>query len=470
MKKIKLLPALLSAAMVFSLAAVPTFAEKAPGAFGDMEGHWSAEAVERWSEAGILHGDENGNFLPDKEMTRAEFAQMLVNLMGYPDKAENRYADVPADAWYADAVLKLTAAGIMEGDGSNAMPDASISREQAAVLLCRALSLGPSADAKIPFDDAGQVSDWAKEAVAALSERAMIAGVGENSFAPAQNINRASVAQMVSNMVSDYVTENGAVLTGERKGVVIIAARDVKVENADLAEPLILAPKAAGAAVTLAGETHAAQVILAARGGKLSLEKEASAQAVTVEAHEVELAVAQGGSINVPNLPQHGEYFYTGKWTYTLEGDTAVYEAQSGDALENVAADLLLIPQAYEVKQAAPAELTYTCEDDTLLITVEGEDTLVMNTYEVSADAVRVEVGIEYTQPEGAAKLATADTLEGLGAAQSAAPEAQTFFVPFGKEGTLTRYLLWTDEQGKILEVNRVTVRLTVDPEKPKDM
>lgn len=596
MKKNKFMPLFLSAAMLLSLVSLPAAAtDKEPVAFGDMEGHWSAGAVDRWSGSGIFQGDENGNFLPDKEMTRAEFAQMLDNLMGYPVKAENKYADVPADAWYADAVLKLTAAGVMEGDGSNAMPNAPISREQAAVLLCRALSLKSSDEAKILFDDAYQVSSWARDAVAALAQRDMIAGVGENNFAPALNINRASVAQMMNNMVSAYVTEDGASVTGEQKGIVIVTARDVKVNGAVLSEPLILAPRAAGAAMTLAGEAKAALVVLAAEGGKVTVEKEASAGLVSIEAPRAELTVAgkvenvavapsaseavltvekdgvitnvetsadkvamkgsgkiasltvargegvtvsgetavdkivnqsshpvsvggkelkpgasigedsssgggsgsgsdegssspdavsvtytvgkdttlhtiaKGSSVSVPSVPtEEEEYFYTGKWTYTLEGDTAIYEAQSGDTIENVTAGLTLTAQAYEVKPAAPAALTYTCENDTLLITAQGKDKLVMNTYEVGDDAGVVEIGMEYAAPENARELAVADTLEALHTAQPSAPGSTSVTVPFGQEGTVVKYLLWTNEQGEILAVEKITVQLTADPAKPE--
>lgn len=596
MKKTKLIPFVLSASMLLSLVSLPAAATgKKPVHFGDMEGHWSAGAVDRWSGSGIFQGDENGNFLPDKEMTRAEFAQMLDNLMGYPVKAENKYADVPADAWYADAVLKLTAAGVMEGDGSNAMPNAPISREQAAVLLCRALSLKPSAEAKILFDDAYQVSSWARDAVAALAQRDMIAGVGENNFAPALDINRASVAQMMNNMVSAYVTEDGASVTGEQKGIVIAAAADIKVENAALAEPLILAPKAAGATMTLAGKAKAALVVLAAEGGKVTVEKDASADLISVEAPKAELTVAgkvenvtvapsaaeavltvekngvianvetaadkvavkgpgkiasltvtkgegvtvseetavdrvvnrsshsvfvggkelkpgafigensssgsggsggsgggssssdtvsvtyvigkdttiyavtRGGSVSVPAIPADEEYFYTGKWTYTLGGDTTVYEAQSGDTIENVTAGLTLTAQAYEVKATTPAKLTYTCENDALLITAEGKDKLIMNTYEVGDDAGLVEIDMEYAAPENAGKLAVADTLEGLRTAQPSAPGSISVTVPFGKEGSVVKYLLWTDGQGEILAVEKITVQLAVDPTKPEE-
>lgn len=593
MKRSKAVSLLLSGAMVLSLAGVPAAAVgSGPVDFKDMEGHWSAEAVDRWSAAGILRGDENGNFLPDKEMTRAEFAQMLDNLMGYTVKAENRYGDVPNDAWYTDAILKLTAAGVMEGDGTNAMPTASISREQAAVLLCRALYLEPGDKAGIPFDDAYQVSSWAKDAVAALARRNMIAGVGENNFAPALDINRSSVAQMVHNMVSAYVTEDGAAVTGEQKGIVIVAAGDVRVDSAALSESLLLAPKAAGATVTLSGKTTAAQVVLAAEGGKVAVGKDAAVTRAAVEAPKAELAVfgkvenvavaasaseaviavekdgaitsmetaadkvrvegsgkigtltVTGGqevtvgketkvekvvnqsrfSITVGNkevkpgaslgegsssggssgsgsdtdpdritvtyqigndtktytvdkdadvfLPEidtgDEEYYYTGKWTYQMEGDAAVYEALPGETIRKVSADLTLTAQGYQVEPAALAELTYTSTPDTMFVEVKENSELVMHTYGVEGDTGILDVTMTYTKPDGAAKVAVADSVRSLYDAElTADTEGLTVSVNSGEARTITKYLLWADENDNILAVQKVTVKITVDNTAP---
>ena len=119
MKRAKILSLLLSFALLLSLVTLPAAAGD-KGAFPDVEGHWSEESVGRWAGYGVLNGDENGTFSPDKSMTRAEFATMLVNLMGYTEKAQNTFQDVAANAWYADAILKLAAAGVMKGDGVNA--------------------------------------------------------------------------------------------------------------------------------------------------------------------------------------------------------------------------------------------------------------------------------------------------------------------------------------------------------------
>lgn len=261
--------------------------------FGDTAGHWGAAPVERWADAGVLSGDGAGSFLPDKEMTRAEFAQMLCNLMGYTEKAPNTFADVPGDAWYADAILRLNAAGVMSGVGNNlAAPNDPITREQAAVLLCNALNIRPSRGAGIGFSDAGSVSGWAREAVAALTERGMISGMGGNTFAPGVNINRASVAAMVDNIVAEYVTQPGAVITGEVKGVVIVKAGGVTFQDAALSEPLIVAPGAPSASVTLTGSTTAAEVVVAAQGAKLTVDKSAAVDTVAVEAPRASVTVA----------------------------------------------------------------------------------------------------------------------------------------------------------------------------------
>lgn len=304
MKKSKILSLILTFAMLASMLTLPAMAE---GAAPIAAGHWSDAAMGRWAEAGVFKGDQHGNYMAAKEMTRAEFAQVLVNLMGYTAVAENTYVDIPADAWYADAMLKLAAAGVMQGTGHNevgaiASPMASISREQCAVLLCRALSLKPSAAAKIDFPDAASVSDWAKDAVAALAERGMLNGTGDGNISPALTIDRGSVAQMVSNMVSEYVTKDGAVITGEQKGIVIVAAKEVSFRNAKLPENVVVAPKAEKTAVTLTDNTTAVDVVVSAQGATVTVGKTATVDNVTLDA--VKAAIAVNGVVTAVTVKE----------------------------------------------------------------------------------------------------------------------------------------------------------------------
>ena len=286
--KRKLLSLVLTLAMLASLLA-PAFAAQG-ASFTDTDGHWAQASVDRWAGAGVMNGTGSG-FQPDKTMTRAEFAQMLVNLLGYTEKAENTFKDVPNDAWFADAVLKLAAAGVMQGDGVNANPNAEISRAEMAVLLCRALNIQPKASSSLSFADAASVPSWAEGAMAALAERGMISGVGGNQVAPTLSVNRASVAKLLDNVVGVYANEPGQVISGEVKGLVIVVADGVTLKDATVAENIVVAPKAGGASLTVTGKSTVADVYVAADGAKLTVDKDAAAGDILVDAAKAAVTV-----------------------------------------------------------------------------------------------------------------------------------------------------------------------------------
>ncbi len=270
--------ALLTLCLLMSL--MPTVAFAAPsGSFDDVDGHWGQAAVERWAGYGVVNGDGTGNFNPDNQMTRAEFATMLANMLGYKEKATNTFSDVNDSDWFADAILKLAAAGVIQGSNGMANPNAPISRQEAAVMMCRAFNI-PTTGGSLDFADSADVADWAKGAVAALASRGMMNGVGGNNVAPLANINRASVATLLDNMITEYVTEDKTV-SGEVKGIVLVAGNaTVTFEDATLAENLIVAPKAEGAEVVLTGSTTAGDVYV---DGTATVKVDSSATAGDVQ-------------------------------------------------------------------------------------------------------------------------------------------------------------------------------------------
>lgn len=281
--------ALLSLCLLMSL--MPSVAFAAPnGTFDDVDGHWGQSAVERWAGYGVVNGDGSGNFNPDNQMTRAEFATMLANMLGYKEKAANTFADVNEDDWFADAILKLAAAGVMQGSNGMANPNAPITRQEAAVLMCRAFNI-PTTGGNLDFADSADVAEWAKGAVAALADRGMMNGVGNNNVAPLADINRASVATLLDNMITEYVTEDKTI-TGEVSGIVLVAAdATVTVEDATLNENLIVAPKADGAEVTLTGTTTASDVVVGA-AATVKVDSNATAGEVQVGAANSTVEVA----------------------------------------------------------------------------------------------------------------------------------------------------------------------------------
>lgn len=288
MKK-KIIALLLSVCMLASMAVVPA---AAAGAKDVPEGHWAKDAVDRWVKDGIMEVDEDGNFRLAEKVTRAKFAIMLCKLMGYTDKADkSAFKDLPADSEAADALLKLAQAGVMAGDGQgNSMPDQPIDRQQMAVMLCAAFNLKTaSSNATASYQDAGSVASWAQAAVSTLVDKKMMVGDGKNLM-PDTKIANGDMAALLNAMIADFVTEDGATVnTGDKNGVVIINAKDVKVENAPDSAGIVVAPGAGSTTVTVTGT--ASDITVAAEGAKVTVGKDAEVGSVTVDAPKAAVTV-----------------------------------------------------------------------------------------------------------------------------------------------------------------------------------
>ena len=110
----------LSYLLTCSLAAGMVNAAALAADFSDTKGHWAEEAIERWSGHGVVSGHGDGTFAPNAGMSRAEMAQTMANLLRLTEKADiSRFTDVDPNAWYADAVAKCVAAGILNGTGDD---------------------------------------------------------------------------------------------------------------------------------------------------------------------------------------------------------------------------------------------------------------------------------------------------------------------------------------------------------------
>ena len=88
MRKNKAVSLLLAVVMVCAL-----FTPVAAADYADVQGHWAADAISRWSDIGIIQGDGTG-FRPDDAITRAETATIINNVISYIDVADNTFSDV----------------------------------------------------------------------------------------------------------------------------------------------------------------------------------------------------------------------------------------------------------------------------------------------------------------------------------------------------------------------------------------
>ena len=215
--------------------------------YRDINGHWAQDEIERWSSYGIWQGD--GTFFhPDESITRAETAAVFNRLMGYVKTEENQYKDLE-QKWYTEDVLKASAAGLLQGASGMIAPEDLLTRQEGAVILCRALGI-EEVQGGTDFVDNDIIADWARPSVSALSSAGLVSGVGENRFAPEANMTRAELLKLIDNAVKAYYNKAGT-YTGDVDGFVVVSADGVTLADMTISGNLIVAEGVDGGSVTL---------------------------------------------------------------------------------------------------------------------------------------------------------------------------------------------------------------------------
>jgi hypothetical protein len=183
-----------------------------PVEFIDVVGHWAKEAVNDMGSRMVISGTGNNNFEPDRDITRAEFAAIVVRALGLePGIGENKFNDVDEDAWFNDFIKTANEYNIISGYGNDQFgPTDMITREQAMTIISRAMKITgletESTDTEVKkllesFEDSSQISDYAKENIAACLKAGIVSGRDGNLIASQDNITRAEVATVVRNML-----------------------------------------------------------------------------------------------------------------------------------------------------------------------------------------------------------------------------------------------------------------------------
>lgn len=179
--------------------------------FDDIDGHWAANTIEFISARAIFSGVGDNKFEPNGSMTRAMFATVLSNLDGadLSDYKTSPFTDVDINTWYGPAVAWAADKGIILGYGAGQFrPDDLITREQMAVMLRNYMQykgIDLKATEYVEFADEAKINSWAKDAVKDMKRFGLIAGVGNNIYAPQDTANRASVAQIIMNFITKYI-------------------------------------------------------------------------------------------------------------------------------------------------------------------------------------------------------------------------------------------------------------------------
>ncbi len=175
--------------------------------FADIAGHWAKTDIEIMAARHIANGVDEDSFAPEADISRAEFAALLVRSLGLEQlDSSGRFRDVASGTWYAGYVEAAYSAGIVAGlSDSRFAPDANITREQMAVMMARAYKFSAAreleAENPVSFADAGEISAWAAQGVDQASSAGIINGITEDTFAPDKKASRAQGIVMLKRLL-----------------------------------------------------------------------------------------------------------------------------------------------------------------------------------------------------------------------------------------------------------------------------
>ena len=180
-------------------------------AFSDIENadQQLKDAVSTMTTFGILNGYEDGTFRPEREITRAEFAKVIIATMLTEETVggdEARFEDVSDSHWAKDYIYLSRKLGIVNGVTETIfMPENNITYEQAVKMIVAAL--GYDAEAK-------QSGGYPAGYIAVATRLGITEGV---SFKDADNATRANIVRMLNNalQIPYFVLQvvDGAVVT-----------------------------------------------------------------------------------------------------------------------------------------------------------------------------------------------------------------------------------------------------------------
>ncbi len=177
--------------------------------FIDLGNHtWAADSINALADEGIIKGTTSKTFSPANNITRADFAILLVRAFKMTSNNAENFDDVQSGDYFASELAVARNTGLVNGIGENKFaPRNNITRQDMMVIVYRAMKefeIEFKTD-EISSPDFEMVSDYAKDAVAALVNAELV--TGKNGFiAPNDYTTRAEVAVLLKRIL-DYVNK-----------------------------------------------------------------------------------------------------------------------------------------------------------------------------------------------------------------------------------------------------------------------
>ena len=179
--------------------------------FTDLTQDWYMDSIRYVYEHELMYGTTDTTFAPDDALTRGMFVTMLYRMEGKPEvTGSTSFTDVPAGAYYADAVAWANANGVVYGTSETAFsPDGNITREQMAAMMRRYASfkkIDVTATTDLSgYADAATISSWATADLQWAVASELLYGNNHNELQPTANATRAQAAAILQRFATKIV-------------------------------------------------------------------------------------------------------------------------------------------------------------------------------------------------------------------------------------------------------------------------
>lgn len=177
--------------------------------YSDTRKHWGRNEIESMAAKNVVNGKGYDKFKPNDEVTRAEFAKMLINSLEIElNTYEDRFEDVSKKSWYSDYIETAYNLGLIKGKtDKNFKPEDKITREEMASMISRLdkenLEVEDIEKTLSKFKDGKKISSWAKEDIAKVVKLGLMSGK-KDGFDPKANATRAEAATIMYRVYDIY--------------------------------------------------------------------------------------------------------------------------------------------------------------------------------------------------------------------------------------------------------------------------
>ncbi|HZD60805.1 MAG TPA: S-layer homology domain-containing protein [Anaerolineae bacterium] len=204
-------------------------------------GDWFYTDVARLVSEGIISGYPDNTFRPQGNITRAEFAKMIILAINENSStASSSFRGVANTYWAKGYIERAKELNIISGypDGTF-RPDGKITRAEIATIVVRAYKFGKTDFGRtIYFDDISR--HWAYNNILLASENGIINGYPDNTFVPDGTATRAETAAIVSRALyaSEPINADGG--GTKTSGSVQLSAKNWKLEGSTISVDVVV--------------------------------------------------------------------------------------------------------------------------------------------------------------------------------------------------------------------------------------